>query len=156
MTVSVLCGIEDGQPTTTPIGFVLGDNRLVTIRYATPKPIRAFVDHVRREPELARNATTVLARMLDAVTDRIADELEAVAANIESVSALVFPKNIKVRRIPAERLTALLTRVGRAQTLVAKARYSAVSMPSSQRSLMRRPCRSMTRQCSTSRTIVRS
>ena len=41
MTVSVLCGIDDGQPTTTPIGFVLGENRLVTIRYATPKPIRA-------------------------------------------------------------------------------------------------------------------
>lgn len=128
MTVSVLCGIEDGQPTTTPIGFVVGGNRLVTIRYATPKPIRAFVDHVRREPDLARDAMTVLVRMLDAVIDRIADELEAVAAGIENVSTHVFPKNIKVRRIPAERLTALLTRIGRAQTLVAKARYSAVSM----------------------------
>jgi len=128
MTVSVLCGVEDGQPTTIPIGFVLGGNRLVTIRYGTPKPIRAFVDHVQREPELARDAPTVLVRMLDAVIDRIADELEAVAEAIESASTHIFPKTIKVRRIPAERLTALLTRIGRAQTLVAKARYSAVSM----------------------------
>ena len=128
MTVSVLCGVEDGQPTTTPIGFALGDNRLVTIRYATPKPVRAFVEHVRREPDLARNATTVLARLLDAITERIADELEAVSDNIESVSAQIFPRHIKVRRIPAARLTTLLTRIGRAQTLVAKARYSAVSM----------------------------
>ena len=37
MTVSVLIGVEDGQPTTTPISFVLTDNRLVTVRYATPK-----------------------------------------------------------------------------------------------------------------------
>jgi magnesium transporter len=32
------------------------------------------------------------------------------------------------RRIPAARLTALLTRIGRAQTLLNKSRYSAVSM----------------------------
>ena len=54
MTVSVLCGVEDGQPTTIPIGFVLGDNRLVTIRYGTPKPIRAFVDHGRQHRHLSR------------------------------------------------------------------------------------------------------
>src|SRR3954447_13383186 len=41
MTVSVLYGVEDGEPTTTPISFVLADNRLVTVRYATPKPVRA-------------------------------------------------------------------------------------------------------------------
>ena len=45
MTVSVLCGVVDGNPATTPIGFVLTGNRLVTIRYATPKPIRAFSEH---------------------------------------------------------------------------------------------------------------
>jgi magnesium transporter len=81
MTVSVLSGVVDGQPTTTPIGFVLSDNRLVTIRYATPKPVRAFTDHVGREPDLARDATTVLIRMLDAIIDRLADELEALSGD---------------------------------------------------------------------------
>ena len=47
-------GVEDGEPSTTPISFVLADNRLVTVRYATPKPVRAFMEHARREPELAR------------------------------------------------------------------------------------------------------
>ena len=37
MTVSVLFGVEDGQPTTAD-QLVLTDNRLVTVRYATPKP----------------------------------------------------------------------------------------------------------------------
>jgi magnesium transporter len=46
---------------------------------------------------------------------------------IEEISSLVFAPDIKVRRIPAARLTALLTRIGRAQTLLAKIRYSAVS-----------------------------
>src|SRR3954451_23812892 len=47
MTVSVLFGVEDSRPSSTPIGFVLADNRLVTIRYATPKPVRMFSDHAR-------------------------------------------------------------------------------------------------------------
>jgi magnesium transporter len=127
MTVSVLCGVADGEPTTTPIGFVLANNRLVTIRYATPRPILAFSDHVRREPELARDSTTVLARLLDAIIDRLADELEGIGTEIEQISSHIFSRNLEARRIPAARLTALLTRIGRSQTLLTKIRYSAVS-----------------------------
>jgi magnesium transporter len=127
MTVSVLFGVVDGQPSTTPIGFVLTKERLVTIRYATPKPVRAFTDHVRREPDLARDAATVLIRLLDAIIDRLADELESLADEIEKISSQVFAPDMKERRIPARRLTALLTQIGRAQTLLAKIRYSAVS-----------------------------
>jgi magnesium transporter len=127
MTASVLFGVVDGNPSTTPIGFVLSKSRLVTIRYATPKPVRAFIDHIRREPDLARDAMTVLVRLLDAIIDRLADELEEVGAEIERISSQIFHKKPNVRRISEERLTALLTRIGRAQTLLAKVRYSAVS-----------------------------
>ena len=127
MTVSVLFGVEDGEPTTTPISFVLSDKRLVTVRYATPKPVRAFSEHARREPGLVRDAPTALVRMLDALIDRLADELEAVGSDMEQVSAHIFHKKMEDRRIPAARLTALLTRIGRLQTLVTKIRYSAVS-----------------------------
>ena len=128
MTVSVLFGVQEGQPRTAPISFVLTDNRLVTVRYATPKPIRAFSEHARRDPELVRDAPTVLIRMLDAIIDRLADELETVSGDIEQISATIFRKDMDERRIPAARLTALLTRIGRTQTLLAKIRYSAVSM----------------------------
>ena len=127
MTISALCGIADGDPTTTPLGFVLADNRLITVRYATPKPVRLFMEHVRREPELARDATTVMVRMLDAIIDRLADELEGLGTELERISAHIFERRLEDRRIPATRLTALLTRIGRAQTLLAKIRYSAVS-----------------------------
>jgi magnesium transporter len=127
MTISVLYGVQDGQPTTAPISFVLTDNRLVTVRYVTPKPIRAFADHALRDKELVRDAPTVLVRMLDAIIDRLADELEAVSSEIEAISSHIFRKDMDARRIPADRLTALLTRIGRTQTLLAKIRYSAVS-----------------------------
>ena len=127
MTVSVLFGVDDGRPTTTPIGFVLADNRLVTIRYATPKPLRAFIEHVQREPDLVRDAETALVRLLDAIIDRLADELENLSGEMERISSHIFHRDMDDRRIPAQRLTALLTRIGRAQTLLAKIRYSAVS-----------------------------
>jgi magnesium transporter len=127
MTVSVLYGVQDGEPKTAPMSFVLTDNRLVTVRYATPKPIRAFSDHARRDKDLVRDAPTVLVRMLDAIIDRLADELEAVASDIEELSSRIFHKEMDARRIPVDRLTAVLTRIGRTQTLLAKIRYSAVS-----------------------------
>ena len=127
MTVSVLYGVADGEPSTTPIGFVLANGRLVTIRYATPKPVLAFSDHVRREPGLARDSVTVMIRLLDAIIDRLADELENVGAEMEAISSHIFARDLEARRIPAARLTALLTRIGRTQTLLTKIRYSAVS-----------------------------
>jgi len=127
MTLSALFGVADGKPATTPIGFVLAANRLVTVRYATPRPVLAFAEHVCREPELARDALTVLVRLLDAIIDRLADELEASGAEIEKVSGHIFDRELAERRIPATRLRALLTRIGRAQTLVAKIRETGVS-----------------------------
>jgi len=127
MTISVLYGVQDGQPRTAPISFVLTGNRLVTVRYATPKPVRAFAEHARRDPELVRDAPTVLVRMLDAIIDRLADELESVSGDIEQISSHIFHKQMDERRIPAARLTALLTRIGRTQALLAKIRYTSVS-----------------------------
>ena len=127
MTLSALYGVADGSPSTTPIGFVLAGNRLVTVRYAAPRPVLVFIEHVCREPELARDAMTVLVRLLDAIIDRLADELEASGAEIEKISGHVFDRELTERRIPAHRLTALLTRIGRAQMLVAKIRETAVS-----------------------------
>jgi magnesium transporter len=127
MTLSALRGVNEGRPTSTPIGFVLAGNRLVTVRYASPKPVIVFGDHVRREPELARDALTVLVRLLDAFIERLADELESVGAEIERISNHIFGREVDERRIPAKRLTALLTRIGRAQSLLAKIRETAVS-----------------------------
>jgi magnesium transporter len=128
MTVSALTGVTEGSPTTSPIGFVLAKDRIVTLRYATPKSLRAFIAHVGREPDLVRDAPTALVRLLDAIVDRLADELEQVGVEIERLSAQIFEANLEARRIPAAKLTTLLTEIGRAQNLLTKIRYSAVSM----------------------------
>ena len=127
MTVSALRGVEEHLPSTTPIGFVLAGNRLVTIRYATPRPIRTFENHARRDPDLVRDGPTALVRLLDAIVDRLADEIERVGEAMEKLSQQIFQEQQDQRRIPADRLTKLLTDIGRTQTLLSKIRYSAVS-----------------------------
>jgi magnesium transporter len=127
MTVSTLRGVDEHFPTTTPIGFVLAGTRLVTIRYATPKPIRTFENHARRDPDLVRDGPTALVRLLDAIIDRLADEIEHISARMEELSEEIFQEQQDERRIPAQKLTALLTSIGRTQTLLTKIRYTAVS-----------------------------
>jgi magnesium transporter len=127
MTVSVLRGVDEDHPTTTPIGFVVAGNRLVTIRYASPKPVRAFENHARREPELVRDGQTALVRLLDAIVDRLADELERVSLTMEGLSQEIFQNSQQERRIPVQKLTILLASIGRVQTLLTKIRYSAVT-----------------------------
>lgn len=127
MTVSALRGVEEHLPSTTPIGFVLAGNRLVTIRYATPKPIRTFENHARRDPEIVKDGPTALVRLLDAIIDQLADEIENVSETMEGLSQEIFQSNQQERRIPVEKLRALLTSIGKVQTLLTKIRYSAVS-----------------------------
>ena len=128
MTVSALTGVTEGSPTTEPIAFVLTADRIVTLRYAAPKSLRNFVAHVGRDHGLVRDAPTALLRMLDSIVDRLADELEIVGSSIESLSSQIFEANMEARRIPAAKLTALLTQIGLTQNLLTKIRYSAVSM----------------------------
>lgn len=127
MTLNALHGVEDGKPASAPIGFLLSNDRLVTIRYVTPKPICDFADEAVREPETARDALTVLCGLLDAIVDRLADELERVTADVEKISSHIFVPTLDARRIPATRLTALLTRIGKSHVLLAKIRETETS-----------------------------
>ena len=128
LTASVLYGVEEGAPASSPIGFVLTDSRLVTVRYVTPKSVRAFSDHARREPELIADALTALGGLLDAIVDRLADELEKVGLEIEKISNHIFSQKVDARRIPAQKLTTLLTRIGQTQALLTKVRETETSM----------------------------
>jgi magnesium transporter len=109
------------------MGFVLTEYRLVTVRYVSPKPVRAFSESVRREPELVPDSLTALCRLLDAIIDRLADELERVSEEIEKISSHIFAPTVDARRIAANRLTLLLTRIGETQLLLSKIRESETS-----------------------------
>ncbi|MFN2472851.1 MAG: magnesium transporter CorA family protein [Sphingomicrobium sp.] len=127
LTLSTLVGIDQGEPSSSPIGFILTAHQLVTVRYADPRPFRLLAEHWKREPGLASDACHMFIRLIDAIVDRLADEIERAGLEIERISKHIFQKNVDERRIPAARLTALLTRIGQAQSLLARIRETGVS-----------------------------
>ena len=128
LTMSVLHGIVGGKPGSDPIGFILTDKHLVSVRYIDPKPFIIFAEHLYAEPELATDANSVFVRLLDAVVDRLADEFEVAGREIEAISRQIFERHqLRSVRTPELRLEAVLMRVGKAQMLLAKLRETAVS-----------------------------
>ena len=129
MTATVLAGLEEDDPVAAPVSFVLTPKYLITVRYDDPKPFRTFISHITRQPELLGTAMQTLARLLDAIIDRLADSLEQIAGEIDTVSKHIFRRSAseRGRRIPALKLEALLVRIGNCQNMLAKARETAGS-----------------------------
>ena len=128
LTMSVIHGIVDGKPGSDPIGFILNDKYLVSVRYIDPKPFIIFAEHLYAEPEMARDPRTLFVRLLDAVIDRLADEFEVAGHDIETISRNIFERHAhRTERNPELRLEAVLMRIGKARMLLAKLRETSVS-----------------------------
>ena len=129
MTAAVLFGVSGEEPNNDPVTFILTDKLLVTVRYVDPQPFVRFHEHLCAEPEMCPDPLSVLVRLMDAIVDRLADELESVARQMEGVSAQIFRRrDVQGKATSTERrLQAILLRVGGVQQLLAEIRESAVS-----------------------------
>ncbi len=127
MTATLMCHSDTDMPRTTAVTFILGDHRLVTVRYELPKPF-ALV-----EAKLARSCTPsitgemVLMELLDAVIDRCADILERCGAEIDQVSHDIFEPESE-RHGHAKQYSQILISIGRKGDLTSKVRESLVSI----------------------------
>ena len=99
--------VVEEHPTTTPISFVLADNRLVTVRYATPKPVRTFENHARREPDLVRDARRRWCACWTRSSTACRRDRSADRRRWKSFPRISSSASMDDRRIPAARLTAL-------------------------------------------------
>src|SRR4029077_2116895 len=89
----------EGMPLTTPVGFVLSADRLVTVRFET---LTAF-DALAKAP-VADSAPEAFAALIEAIVDRLADVLEHIAAELDTLSHRLFragPIGAGKRRRPA-------------------------------------------------------
>ena len=129
MTMSVLYGIDEGRPSSDPIGFILTDKHIITVRYIDPRPFQAFSQNLYADPEEATDARTVFVGLLDAVVDRLADEFQIAGSEVEAISRRIFDSHAHRagRGSPELRLEAILMRVGKAEQLLAKLRETSVS-----------------------------
>ena len=115
-------------PMTTPVGFVLTRQFLITVRFAKLVAFGTFADRLSAEPET--DGPSAFVCLVDAIVDRMADVLETVGVELDAVSQRLFSVQVhssaKLRRPASEDadLRAILRRVGRGGDLASKIRDS--------------------------------
>jgi magnesium transporter len=139
MTANLIRRGDDERPESSPVTFIVKDNRLITIRYHHPQ---AFPVYIRQAMKPQPDATAVsvsgwgiLISLVEAVVDRAADHLERVGAIVDETSKQVFdtsfvqkrPNEPRRRKRP-KNLEVLLGKVGEEGDFNSKMRESLVSM----------------------------
>lgn len=124
MTATILTRADTDTPVSVPISFVLTRRTLITVRYADPQPFRQFVSQIERTSQ-AVSGHDLLAGLLDALVDRIADILEYVQRDINALSAEVFARD---RARGDVDFNEVLRVIGQSQGLVMRAFESLLSL----------------------------
>ncbi|MFZ2469584.1 MAG: magnesium transporter CorA family protein [Parvibaculum sedimenti] len=125
MTATVMVGADTAKPGRSPVTFVLVGHRLLTLRYAEPLPFRVFAAKARRHTVPSSTGEEVLAGLLDAIVDRVADILERVQGEIDTLSSDIFVRDENAPKLDFDEV---LRRVGQVQALTTQARESLVSI----------------------------
>lgn len=90
ITVDLLHHTDALLPETRPVTFILSEQPLVTVRYSEPRAFTVVSGRFDLEPDLCVGSFRVLVHLFDAVIDRMADVLERISAEVESVSDDIF------------------------------------------------------------------
>ncbi len=90
MTATLLTRAETEEPATPAVTFVLVADKLVTLRYDTPRAFQTFPTQAARSAVAGPSAMTLLVALLEAIVDRMADNLERVGREIDGLSKDVF------------------------------------------------------------------
>ena len=81
---------DSDAPKSTPVGFVLCPERLITIRFEALIPFTTFAQNFGRPGTPHATAAEVFAGLMEAIVDRAADVLETIAAELDHLSHRLF------------------------------------------------------------------
>jgi magnesium transporter len=127
MTTTVAAQLDTDRPVSTAVTFILVGQRLVTNRYLDTKPFQQFITYAEKHPAACVNPLTVLAGLMEANTERIADVLERVGADLDNLSGGIFARHGGTTPNSGD-LRSMIERIGFAGELNSKARESLVSL----------------------------
>jgi len=88
---------DSNQPLTTPVGFVLTRERLITVRFEELSSFSTFANRDLGAESDPLSSAAVFAGLMDAIADRIADILEHIAAELDTLSHCLFRTPAEVR-----------------------------------------------------------
>ncbi|HEV7432441.1 MAG TPA: magnesium transporter CorA family protein [Steroidobacteraceae bacterium] len=128
LTSTIVTKLDSDLPQNSQVTFILKDGRLITNRYTDPLPFRRFISYAERHGPSCASGSAVLAGLIEAIINRVADVIERVSADLDSISAEVFTRLPKRRRSRGRDFQVVLERVGQSGELIAKTRESLVSL----------------------------
>jgi len=128
MTAPVIHRTETPRPEVSATTFILAPNRMLTVRHAQPKSIDIFVVRAARQIGWCVTPESVLIGLLETIVDRVADVMERVAGELDTLSRTIFydPAESNGTTKSGEQITAELKselrQLGRAGDLTSKTR----------------------------------
>ena len=128
LTSTIVTKLDSDLPQNSQITFILKEGRLITNRYTDPLPFRRFISHAERHGPGCTSGPAVLAGLVEAIINRVADVIERVSADLDAISAEVFTRPPRRRRGRGRDFQAVLERIGQSGELIAKTRESLVSL----------------------------
>ena len=112
---------DDGRTRVLPVGFVLSDTHLLTLRYAVLPAFETFTERFAQGGAAggvaggAVSSAEAFVGLLEAIVDRVADVLERVATHLDGLSKRTFGDGARERNTHRadQKLRACLVEVGR-------------------------------------------
>jgi len=126
MTASLVAKADTTDPEVHAVTFIIIGNTLVTVRYCDTVPFQNFSLLAETLPAEEQDARSIYAGLVDHIIDRIADILEQVGHNIESMTREVF----KANSVNSKKLNFkdIIKNIGREGNLISKACESLVTL----------------------------
>lgn len=130
MTITIVTKLDTDLPVNSQITFILAGQRLITNRYVDPQPFQRFIAYAEKHPGTCTSAGALLAGLIEAIVNRMADVLERVGTDLDQLSDEVFspPKRRRSASSRTRDSRAVLARVGQNGDLTSKARESLVTL----------------------------
>jgi magnesium transporter len=130
MTMTAVTNLDTDDPVKTPVGFILKDATLVTVRFDEPKPFANYRARAQRGGlgTPCNSGELVMAGLIEAILDRLADVLERIGREVDAVSREVFRGKAANANKMTRDLRSLIERVGIKGDLLNAVRESLVSI----------------------------
>jgi magnesium transporter len=109
---------EAGEAHLTPVGFVIGAKVLVTVRFAKLPTFDGVAERI--DGDDSENGMCVFTRLVEAIVDRGADQLEHLGATADDLSRSVFKGGLSVKKGPVRSTRRLREALGHVGVLADK------------------------------------
>jgi magnesium transporter len=126
MTGLVVYNMEDPNPASSTVTFILIRNALVTVRYTEPAAFPMFISRVDRGDATCTTGAAIMIGLIETLIERKADLIERVQDRVDKLAKAVF--DLHRRRKGENKLDAILKATGTQGDIVARARESATSL----------------------------